>query len=348
MHFTGTARILIADPGSNRREVLFTFPGFVYHTVPSPTGKFVAFVGNVRGENHKDERHLFLYDIDRGAYADVSSPGYYSRAVLTAPIFSPDGSKVFFISRWSTESGEFNVFVCEVADRKTGGFYTEPVEDTPLTLTPDGKEVVAVRRIANRPGTLEYVAINIDDNTARSLHRFDSVTKLGPAYFDFSGATLFCDLKPFDIGSETSMSARGRLVESINLETGEEKTLLDPNSVTYLYQVFTDSQGKLRLLLRRQEESENEETPLTRIATMLSDGSDFKYLTTTEAKSYFLRPPNNIPHVSPDNRLLFFYRRDPVFEHEDIWVMKPDGSDPVNISNTAGYAEGSAGWLVIR
>jgi hypothetical protein len=134
---------------------------------------------------------------------------------------------------------------------------------------------------------------------------------------------------------------------SIDLETGLKRVLFDPTKVTYVYQVFPDSNGDLRFLLRRQEEISEEETPMSRIATARVDGSDFQYLTGTDARCYLLAPPTNIPPLSPDHSLLFYYRQDPVFHNEDIWVMKPDGTESVNISNTAGYPEGSAGWIVI-
>jgi hypothetical protein len=173
------------------------------------------------------------------------------------------------------------------------------------------------------------------------LHRFRNVTKIGPAFFDPAGQRIFCDVKP------TAGGIRSRELISVNLSTGEATTLLDPNSVTYVYQVYPGMDGSLRLMLRRQEALAEEETPMSRLATAKEDGSDFKYLTGTEARSYLLTPPSNIPPLCPDYSLLFYYRQDPMFKNEDIWVMKPDGTDPINISNTAGYAEGSAGWLVV-
>ncbi|MCX6647176.1 MAG: hypothetical protein NTY09_12590, partial [bacterium] len=143
------------------------------------------------------------------------------------------------------------------------------------------------------------------------------------------------------------IGANSRDVVSVNLVDGAVTNLLEPNTVTYVYRVFRDSNGELSLLLRRQEVFEGEETPLSRIAVCSADGSDFRYLTDTSARAYLYEPPTNINHLSPDNSLLFYYRQDPLFEHEDIWVMKSDGTDPVNVSDTAGYAEGSAGWIVI-
>jgi len=342
------AHVLIAEPDGSRREVLISFPGFIYHTIPSPVGTDIAFVGSARGETGQDERHLFLFDLGSLTYVDVSAVGFYSRAVTTAPIFTPDGKWVIFLSRRSVEFGEFNVFKCEVATGRIGGLYTSPVEDVPLELMPDGLSCVAARRPPNVPGIIEYIAINIDDGSDKVIHRFEGVTKVGPANLDKSGAYLLCDVKPSEEGIAGGGGARSRQVFSVNLETGTEVMLLPPDTVTYVYQLFKDSEDQDWLLLRRQEDIEGEDTPMSRIAVCLTDGSDFKYLTDTSARSYLLGPPpTNIKHLSPDFSLMFFFRQDPVFEHEDIWVMKPDGTDPVNISNTAGYNEGSAGWIVI-
>lgn len=341
------AHILIAEPDGSRREVLFAFPGFVFHTVPSPTGDKIAFVAAVRGQDGREERHLFLYDIAGQSYVDVSAPGFYSRDVQTAPIFTSDGRNVIFISKRSPETGIFNIFKCEADSGRVGGLYTEPVEDVPLGILPDGIHCIAVRRVQNTPSSLEYISIDVNTGASEVLIRFDNVTKVGPPHPSPDGSRIYCDIKPSEENPSNPFAAPSRQVLSVDPVSGERTILLDPNTVTYLYQLFTTEDGTEQLLLRRQETIEGEDTPMSRIAVTAADGSGFTYLTDTSARSYLLPPPSNIPPISPDFSLLFFYRQDPVFEHEDIWVMNIDGSDPVNISNTAGYNEGSAGWIVI-
>lgn len=343
-----TARVLIAEPDGSRREILFEYPEYIFHMTPSPTGETIAFVGNTKGEDGQKERHLFLYDIKTGYYRDVSVSGFYSRAVHTGPVFSPDGRWVVFLSRWAVDSGEYNIFKCDVETGLTSGLYTDPVEDVPLTLSPDGSGCVAARRLLSSPGTLDYISIDIESGTSEILHHFENVTKIGPAHFDDSGSFLFCDIKPSDDIPVGEIGVRSREVLSINLDNGTTISLMEPNTVTYIYQVFRNSENELTLLLRRQENIEGEETPISRIAVCGIDGSNFTYLTDTSAKSYLYgQPPKNNKHISPDNSYMFFYRQDPLFEHEDIWVMRPDGSDAVNVSDTAGYIEGAAGWIVI-
>lgn len=342
-----SAHVLIAEPDGSRREVLFTFPGFIFHTVPSPLGGEIAFVGSTIGEERTEQRHLFLYDVDGGFYTDVSASGFYTRAVQTAPIFTPDGRWVIFLSKRSSESGIFNIFRCEVASGRTTGLYTDPVEDVPLGIMPDGNRCIAVRRVPNAPSSLEYISVDVDSGTDEVLFRFNNVTKVGPAHPDNTGSTIYCDIRPAEEDPGNPMAVPSRQVLAVSPETDERTLLLDPDTVTYLYQVFTGEDGTERLLLRRQEAIEGEDTPMSRIAVAASDGSGFSYLTDTSARSYLLPPPSNIPPLSPDYSLLFFYRQDPVFEHEDIWVMNIDGTGAVNISNTAGYNEGSAGWIVI-
>jgi hypothetical protein len=342
-----SAHVLIADPRTQRREILFQFPGFIFHICPSPDGKHVAFVGSAWGTDGGEVRDLFLYDLDAKSYRDVSSAGHFSRAVKTAPIFSPDGTVVLFLSQWTVGSGEFNIFKCQVDSGKMGGLYTQPVEDTPLTIMPDGLHCVAVRRVPNTMGKFEYISVDIETGKAEVLHRFDSVTKVGPAFFDFSGSTVYCDLKPAEAGSLSGSGVRSRSLVSINLVDGRVTDLLDPSAVSYVYQIFRDATGQ-HMLIRRQEAQYVDETPMSFIAVANIDGSDLKYLTTKDARCYLLPPPSNIPPLSPDGSLIFYYRQDPVFKNEDIWVMKPDGTEPVNISNTAGYPEGSAGWMIIK
>jgi hypothetical protein len=344
---TLTARVLIASPYTAQREVLFEFQGFIFHTVASPRGDFIAFVGTVRGSEGQEERHLFLYDLIADEYFDCSTAGMYTRAVKSAPAFTPDGRSVLFVSRWSLDSGDFNVFICDVQTGQVRGLYTQPVEDTPLAITPDGKRCIAVKRDPVVPGDFDYISIDIATGMTGRLHRFTKVTKVGPASFDPSGNTIYCDIKPFESGEGLYGGVRSRLVVALDLASDRETVLFDPTTVTYVYQVFPDESGSLNLLLRRQEAIEGEETPMSRIAISGIDGSDFTYLTDTSARCYLLPPPSNILPLSPDYSLLFFYRQDPLFDNEDIWVMKPDGSDPVNISNTAGFTEGSAGWIVI-
>jgi len=351
------ARVLIARPVvpygvdseaiEPRREVLFSYPGFIFHIAPSPIGTHVAFVGSVSGNSGEDERHLFIYDLESKSYSDVSSAGFYSRAVKTAPIFSSDGDQVIFLSRWATESGEFNIFRCDVETGLISGLYTEPVEDVPLTLMPDGRHCITVIRDPGEIGVFFYVSIDIDNGDTEILHRFENVTKVGPAFVDVNATRIYCDLKPLDDSTNPMAVIRSRNIIELNLDDGSETQLLDPNTVTYIYQIFIDDLNEERLVLRRQEDITGEDTPMTRIATCRLNGDDFQYLTDTSARSYLLPPPSNIPHIAPDNSLIFFYRQDPVFEHEDIWVMHPDGSGETNISNTAGYNEGSAGWLLI-
>jgi Tol biopolymer transport system component len=343
-----TARVLIAEPDGSRREILFEFPGHVFHITPSPTGDMVAFVGSASGDAGQNERHLFIYDIKLDTYRDVSLTGLYSRAVQAGPIFSLDGKYVLFLSRRSVDAGEYNIFKCDAETGVTSGLYTDSVEDVPLTMMPDGESCIAVRRPRNTTGVLEYIKVDINTGAAELLHRFENVTKIGPAHVDDTGTTMYCDIKIWNIDSAMDVGANSRDVVSVNLADGIVTNLLEPNTVSYVYQIYRDSSGELSLLLRRQEVFEGEETPLSRIAVCKADGSDLRYLTDTSARAYLYGPPpKNINHLSPDNSLLFFYRQDPLFEHEDIWVMKSDGTDPVNVSDTAGFAEGSAGWIVI-
>ena len=342
-----TARILIADPETGRREVLFEYPGFVFHLVPSPLGTDVAFVGNVRIGNDVEERHLFLYDISAGSSFDVSASGQYTRSVKSAPIFTPDGASVLFVSRRAADSPVYNIFKCNVTTGQPGGLYTEPVEDTPLAITPDGTHCIAVGRDTNTPGRFFYITIDIASGTSGILHQFENVTKVGPAGFSPDGRTIFCDIKPIDAGSTLFGGAPSREVIAIDLESGNVIELFDPGTVSYVYQVFPDENENLKLLIRRQEVIEGEETPMSMIGVSNADGSNFTYLTDTSARSYLLPPPSNIPPIAPDLSLIYFFRQDPLFDHEDIWVMGTDGTDAVNISNTAGYNEGSAGWIVI-
>jgi hypothetical protein len=342
-----SAHVLIAEPDGSRREVLFTFPGFIFHTVPSPTGTKIAFVAVVPAPDGSEERHVFIYDIDGQSYIDVSAPGFYSRDVQTAPIFTPDGQYVIFISKRSSESGIFNIFRCDVESGRAGGLYTDPVEDTPLGMMPDGIHCIAVRRVQNTPSSLEYISIDVNTGASESLFRFSNVTKVGPAHPAPDGSRIYCDIKPSEENPSNPFAMPSRQVLSVDLSSGDRSVLLNPNSVTYLYQVFVAEDGSEKLLLRRQESIEGEETPMSRIAVSNTDGSEFTYLTDTSSRCYLLDPPSNIPPVSPDFSLIFFYRKDPLWKHEDIWVMNIDGTDPVNISNTAGYVEGSAGWIII-
>jgi hypothetical protein len=342
------ANVLIADPLTQRREILFEYPGFIFHLCPSPDGKSVAFVGSEWGPDGGEVRDLFLYDIKKKTFTDVSASGHFSRAVKTAPIFSSDSSDVLFLSQWTVGTGEFNIFKCNTETLKMGGLYTDPVEDTPLTLVPDSRLCVAVRRIPNVLGAFEFISVDIDTGEMQTLHRFDNVTKVGPAFFDSTGSTIYCDIKPVDPETGGSTGIRSRSVVAIDMKANTMTELLDPLAVSYVYQVFPDAAGDYRMLLRRQEGQGETETPMSFIATVRTDGTDFKYLTNSDARCYLLPPPSNIPPLSPDYSLLFYYRQDPVFKNEDIWVMKPDGTEPVNISNTAGYPEGSAGWIVIR
>ncbi len=341
------ARVLIACPDGTRREVLFEYPGHIFHIVPSPSGKDVAFVATSRDFPTQEERHLYLYSLADNNYVDISQAGRYSRIVYTAPIFTPDGSSVLFLSKRSWEYPEFMVFSGDVETGAISGLYTDPVEEVPLAMMPDGEHCVAVRRDPLDPGCSEYISLDISTGEATVLHRFENVTKVGPAHFDSDASTIYCDIKPFDPAGSLFGGIRSREALSIDLASGEETNLLGATTVTYIYQIFPDADGDVRLLLRRQEEIEGEDTPMSRIALSNLDGGDFGYLTDTSARCYLLPPPTNIPPLSPDFSLMFFFRQDPQFDHEDIWVMKPDGSDPVNISNTAGYNEGSAGWIVI-
>jgi len=342
-----SAHVLIAKPDGSRREILFDYSGFIFHAVPSPAGTHIAVVGSVWGESGQDERHLLLYDLASGSLTDVSATGFYSRAVQTPPIFTPDGNWVIFLSRWSVESGEFNIFECEVSSGQIRGLYTDPVEDVPLTMMPDGRRCIAVRRDPEAISVFEYISVDIETGAVTVLHRFENVTKVGPAHIDADENVIYCDIKTSEEGVGPFGGARSREVLSINLDDGTVRSLMEPFTVTYVYQTFTDADSHRRLLLRRQEDIEGEDTPMSRIALSSTDGADFQYLTDTSARSFLLRPPTNIPPIAPDNSLLFFYRQDPAFDFQDIWVMKLDGSDAVNISNTASRNEGSAGWIII-
>lgn len=347
-----TAHVLISATDGSRRDILMSFSGFIHHMVPSPDGTRLAIAAQIEVTDEIqegiEETHLFIYEIDTGGMVDVSLQDQRARRLKTGPIFTSDGSKVLFLSRWARDVAEFYIFSCDIVTLQISPLYTEPLEDVPLMLIPGGGQVVAVRRSPDLGNSFEFVGVEIETGASEILHTFQNVTKIGPAHVNEDHTVLYCDVKPIESEAGFISGIRSRKVVAVDLLTGSERILLDPASVSYVYQLFRDSEGNDNLVLRRQEKSPDEDTLVGRVAIYNVATSGLQYLSPIETRTSWPVPPSNIRPLSPDGTLLYYYQKDPVFEYTDIYVMHPDGSDPVNLSNTAGYNEGSAGWIAIR
>jgi Tol biopolymer transport system component len=346
---SNTGHVLIASPDGERRELLFNHPQFIYHIVPSPAGTHIAFVASVQITAGYDEKHLWIFNLETGRMQDVSSQGQNSRNLSTTPIFSPDGSKVFFLSKISRDTGQFHVFECDVATLTIRGLYTQPVEEVPITVIPGTGRICVVQRSPEGVNNYSHVSIDSDTGETETLHTYESITKLGPAFIDRNFRTIFTDTKPYDPSASALSGMRSRNILSVDIAFGTETELaMEEGSVSYVYQIFMDSDGVDKLLLRRQVASENEETPVGRIMKCDLDGTNQEFLTPEGLRTSWQRPPSNVPPVSYDGSLIFYFRKDPVFDFTDLYVMNTDGTNSVNVSNTAGYSEEAAGWLAVK
>lgn len=119
----GPAHIAIYDAATKTFSTPLQFPGFIYYVAASPSGDYFIVSDDTYG--------IGLYDSQLQGIALLSNPDGYS----TGSIFSPDGSRIYVVSRNDVPQGVIGVF-----DGNSGNFInTAPVLGTippGVTLAP--------------------------------------------------------------------------------------------------------------------------------------------------------------------------------------------------------------------
>ncbi|MGH9788506.1 MAG: hypothetical protein ACRD4U_07385 [Candidatus Acidiferrales bacterium] len=143
---------VLLTPGAAARTIEFTTTEVTEADVTvSPDGQWLIFT---------TLGHLFRMPVEGGTAEQLTFGPYYD----TDAVFSPDGSRVAFVS--DRDGSEDNVFVLELATGQITQVTREPWAARRPTWTPDGRAIVYLRFVRDHwlvPALMRRVALNGGD-----------------------------------------------------------------------------------------------------------------------------------------------------------------------------------------
>ncbi|HEU5237877.1 MAG TPA: DPP IV N-terminal domain-containing protein [Pyrinomonadaceae bacterium] len=327
-------------PGALKIDQVTTF-GNVIGVGISPDGKQLAYV-----EENNGQQALWLKQLATGVNVRLTSPGYVAYNKLT---FSHDGNYIYF-----TEHGE-NDPSALYRIPVLGGPPARLLEnvDSGPSLSPDETKVAFRRRdrIA-REDTLFIADLNSGEQRAIIKHR-------PPDWlFAFSwspnGKVIVCATGETDSGRQTMK------ISEVNVETGKEKLLVKPN--WYFIQQFEWLSDGSGLLICAKEKFSPEiwemSYPDGRLQKLTEDlnyyislslTADASKLVTIQSKlvsQLWISPDLDVSKAKniaggrgklawlPDGRIVYDYASR---VGSDLWIAKPDGTDPKQLIFNAGF-----------
>ncbi|MEA2062435.1 MAG: S9 family peptidase [Gemmatimonadota bacterium] len=178
----------------------------------SPDGKLMAWRAMARPRFESDRYCLWLKDLATGRAANLT--GGLDRSVLEA-LWAPGGKYIYFIAE---DEGKTPVFRVTATLKKKPVLQrlTEKHSFSSLTVTPDGKTLVALRQSFSQPA--ELVAFSADGKG-----KIRRVTRLNEPLFS---AIDLKQAESFYFPAEDSVPVHGYLIRPPGFDPGEKYPLI--------------------------------------------------------------------------------------------------------------------------
>lgn len=295
----GVSRIYAMNADGSNQTRLTDF--FSIEPAFSADGSKIAFRGSRPGEGTSE-----IYVMN----ADGSNPTRLTtdQAEVRNPAFSPDGSKIVF---YKFSGGNAEIFVMNADGTNQINLTNNPAfEDFPV-FSPDGSKIAFE---STRDNSQEVYIMNADGSNQINLSR-NTAYDGAPAFSPDGGKIAF--------HSGRDGSGEGEIYV-MNYD-GSNQTRLTINTAGDGSPAFSPDGSKITFGSGRDGNGE--------IYVMNSDGSNQTRLTTDPAGDGSPSWQPLLPASAPGNgKIAFETNRDGNFE---IYVMNPDGTNQVNLTNNA-------------
>ena len=227
-----------------------------------------------------------------------------------SPVWSPDGTKIAFVSTRDAGNGE--IYVMNADGTKPTRLTTDAGYDTDPSWSPDGRKLVFQ---SNPDGNNEIYVINVEGTGQTNLTN-KAEADISPMWSPDGSKIAFASRRNVGGGYEIYvMNADGSNPTRLtNTAQSEGAPAWSPDSQKLVFQSWRDGNGELYV--------------------MNADGTNPTRLTTNPAN-------DNEPSWSADGKyILFQTNRD---GNDEIYVMNADGSSPTNLTKDAGW-DATAVW----
>ncbi|MBS1789286.1 MAG: protein kinase [Acidobacteria bacterium] len=176
----------------------------------SPDGKFIAYAQSDAGQNS-----LWTKAIATGSAIQIVQP---TESDLINTVFSPDGNYVFYQQR----EGQTFLYQVPVLGGTPRKVFSEGMSQTPITFSPDGKQLAFQRNSADQTKS-QLIVVNADGSNERILaERQASEPFFRGIAWSPGGKTI----------AATAISREGETIKylllSITVENGKVQSLVEP------------------------------------------------------------------------------------------------------------------------
>jgi serine/threonine protein kinase/Tol biopolymer transport system component len=153
----------VAIPFQNFNATQITNSGHALAAAISPDGKYIVSVINENGK-----QGLWLRNVPSGSNTQVLEPDVFG---LISPVFSPDGSYIYYRKAVDTTNSNYQVYRMPVLGG-TSQVVAKDVDAGPA-LSPDGKQMAYARANDPDPGKFRLLLANADGSN-------EKVIQIGP------------------------------------------------------------------------------------------------------------------------------------------------------------------------
>jgi len=206
------SRSTVTSPFQSMRVKRFTSSGKASRAVISPDGKYIVHVLSNAGK-----QSLLVRQVTPSDNVEVVPPADVSYRGLT---FARDGAHVYYVVQERNDP-ILSLYKVPVL----GGLPQKILRDidSPVAVSPDGKQLAFMRR-ARGQGEDQLIVANADGTSLRTL-----ATRKGADFFGLSGLAWSPDGKSIACPAGSNTGGRHMYVVEFNAATGQEKMVSPQN-----------------------------------------------------------------------------------------------------------------------